>query len=172
MNQTTKSKVWPTDRPFVVYMVPAEYASRYAAAQKQLLTNVLIDLGWDAGSVDLFGLSSPSDRAGAENLFFLEEIGIETRRVTLLVLWAETAGCIPNFDQLVSEECGVGKIILPATGVVLPVLRLPSLLDGWWSDPMHEAYAESVFAQMIQDGRVSLTGDEPFTFVTHSATWN
>lgn len=171
MNQKTKPEVWPTDRPYIVFLVPANHAGGYAAAMNQLLNNVLLDLGWGSDSVEMIGFVSASPRHGVEGLFFLEETGVDTRRVTLLMLWAEAGDCI-NWDGLVPEECGVGRVVLPATGAVIPAVRMPSLESDWWSDPLHEAYAETVVARLIQDGRPNLTGKEPFAFVTPTATWN
>jgi hypothetical protein len=171
MTQKTKPEVWPVDRPFVVFMVPAERAIDYAEAMNQLTVNLLSDLNWAPDEIEIVGLISASPDHGAEGLFFLEEMGVDTRKITLLMLWGAAADCV-NFDGYVVEECGIGTVILPETGVILPTVRMPSLDGDWWTDPLHHAYAATIFESLVQDGRARLDGTEPFVFVTLPNTWN
>jgi hypothetical protein len=171
MPQQMKPKVWPTDKPFIVFMVPGERSIEYASIMNSLITDVLSDFKWPSDAVDAVGLIASTARHGTEGIFFLEEMGVDTRSVTLLILWAETAESV-NFVDVVPEECGIGAVILSATGVVLPTVRMPSLDDGWWEDPLHYEYASTVLASLIRDGRTELSGAEPFVFVTGTNTWN
>lgn len=171
MTRQTKPEVWPTDKPFVVFMVPAERSVEYALIMKTLTTSVLDDLNWAYDSVDTIGLVAATPRHGTEGLLFLEEMGVDTRSVTLLMLWGDTAECV-NFVDNVPEECGIGVVILAETGVVLPTVRMPSIDDNWWLDPSHQEYATGVFTSMIRDGRMELSGEEPFVFVSSRYAWN
>lgn len=166
-----KPEIWPTEEPFVVFMVPAEHQMEYALTMKALTTSVLNNLGWGYDSVKVIGLISSSPQHGTENLVFLEEMGVDTRSITLLMLWGDTAESV-NFTNIVPEECGVGVIILPETGVSLPTVRMPALEEGWWFNPDHQEYAISVFADMIRNGRMELDGSEPSTFVSNPYIWN
>lgn len=171
MTKQTKPEVWPTDKPYIVFMVPGERSDEYAMVMNKLTTSVLDDLGWAYDSVEAIGLIAATPQQGTEGLYFLEESGVDTRGVTLLMLWGDTAACV-NFNNSVPEECGIGAVILTETGVVLPTIRMPSLEEGWWADPTHQEYAATVFASLIRDGRAKLDGSEPYVFVSGRHTWN
>lgn len=160
-----------TEHPTVVFMVPSERPEVYAAVMNQLTANVQNDLKWEPGTIELIGLIAATAEHGAEGIFFLEEMGVDTRSLTLLVLWGETAASV-KFEDMVSEECGVGTVILPATGVILPTLRMPSIDGDWWNDPLHQAYAAVTYAGLLQNGLAELEGDEPFVFISCPFTWN
>jgi hypothetical protein len=161
----------PTDKPFVVFMVPAESATEYAFIMNRLTKTVLDDLSWDHDSVELIGLTSSSVKHGTEGIFFLEDMGIDTRGITLLMLWGETAESV-GMHHLVSEECGIAAVILTETGVILPTVAMPRLEDGWWADPLHQDYAATVFTGLLRDGRAILNEDAPSIFVTGRHAWN
>lgn len=171
----TKSKsptVWSShEKPFIVFMVPADRAQHYAVAMQELATSALVDLKWSMDSIDIIGLMSSNAHHGTECIYFLEDNGVNTRSITLLMMWGETAECV-GFDELVPEECGVGSIVLPETGAVLPVIRMPSLDSEWWSDPVHKAYATTSFTRMFEHGRVDSDFSKPFVFVAAPQTWN
>lgn len=172
MTQKTKPEIWPTDKPFVVFMVPVDRAQEYGTMMNRLLMSVLYDLKWEPGSIETFGLIVSTPQNGIENLYFLEEIGVSTRTVTLLMLWGETAMCV-DFQHVVPEACGVGKVIFPGTGVVLPAVRMPSLNGNWWDDPLHREFAAITITNLVRDKRrVEFDGSEPYNFVTRTATWN
>lgn len=171
MAPTTKPEVWPADRPYVVYMVPADRLTEYAAIMLTMTRRVIEDLGWEPGSIETMGLISPSVQKGAEGILFLEDHGVDTRRVTLMVLWGETADSV-NFTNVVSEECGIGVVVLPETGAMLPTVRMPALGNGWWSEEIHQEYAVSVYTDLIRDGRPELDGSEPTMFMAKTGTWN
>lgn len=170
MDQTTKPEIWPTDKPYVVFMVPAWRSGEYAVIMNRLILTVLRDLDWEPEDLEVLGLVATSPQHCTEGIYFLEQSGIDTRKITLLMLWGETAEW--RFGDTVSEECGVGTVILPETGVILPTVRMPSLNDDWWDDPLHQAYAATVFANLVQNGRSELDGSEPFVFVAGQHTWN
>lgn len=171
MNQKTKPDIWPTDKPFIVFMVPTWRADEYQELMTKLTVSVLQDLGWESDDIEMLGLLSHSIKSGTEGLYFLDENGVNTRSITVLMLWGDTANSV-NFDGYVSEECGIGKVIFPNTGAVIPTVRMPSLESNWWSDALHMEYAVTVFAEMIRDGRMELDGTEPFVFVTEKWHWN
>lgn len=170
MSQTTKPKVWPTDRPFVVYMIPPERSADYAIVMDALATGAVEDLKMDPEGIEMVGLIANTPRHGTEGLYFLGDMGIEPRRVTLLVLWGETAECV-NFQEI-PEECGLGTVILVEPGVVIPTVRMPSLVGDWWEDPIHLEYASIVLTNLIRNGRDELTGEEPFVLVGNRNSWN
>lgn len=171
MTPKTKPEVWPTSKPFVVFMVPGEHSAEYAVVMNRLTSNVLDSLNWSHDSIEAIGLIAATPQHGTEGIFFLEESGVDTRAITLLMLWGNTAECV-NFEDSVPEECGMGAVILTETGVVLPTVRMPSLESGWWSDPLHQEYAATVFASLLRDGRAKLNGTEPFIFVSGHYAWN
>lgn len=158
-------------KPAVVFMVPSERPDDYAIFMNQLTIDVQEDLRLPSGSIELIGLVAATAEHGAEGIFFLDEMGVETRSLTLLVLWGETAASV-NFEDTVPENCGVGTVILPATGVVLPTVRMPSLDGDWWHDPLHRAYATVTYAGLVRNGTAELEGSEPFVFVACPYTWN
>lgn len=160
-----------TEKPTVVFMVPSVRAEEYAAIMNQLTVNVQDDLKLPSGSIELIGLIAATPEHGTEGIFFLEEMGVATRSLSLLVLWGETAASV-KFEDTVSEDCGVGVVILPETGVVLPTLRMPSIDGDWWHDPLHQAYAAVTYAGLVQNGSAELEGSEPFVFVACPYTWN
>ncbi len=137
----------------------------------RLTANVLNDLKWEHDAIEAIGLISATPQHGVEGIFFMEEMGVDPRAVTLLMLWGETAECI-KFDEHVPEECGLGAVILPATGVILPTVRMPSLDNDWWVEPLNQAFAATVFASLVVDGRAEVGDTDPFVFVTPHATWN
>jgi hypothetical protein len=171
MIPTTKPEIWPTDRPCVVFMVPAERSIEYGAIMQRITGRVIEDLHWSPLYMELIGLISSSPQHGTDGIFFLEDIGIDTRKVTLLMLWGDTAKSV-HFENDVPEECGVGTVILPATGVLIPTVRMPNIDGDWWTDPLHQEYAITVFASLVRDIRTELDGSEPFVFVTGHHTWN
>lgn len=172
MSQKTKPDVWPTDHTVVVYLVPAERSFTYSLVMKQLTLRVLKDLGWTTDDIEVIGLVAATPQNGTESILFLEESGIDTRGVTLLMLWGETSRSV-NLYGHVSEECGIGAVALPSTGVVLPTVLMPSIDTDWWKDPMHQEFAAVTYASMIRGHRrYVLDGSEPTTFVTYPATWN
>lgn len=160
-----------TDKPTVVFMVPSEHPDVYAAVMNQLTVRVQKDLKWEPGTIELVGLIAATAEHGTEGIYFLDEMGISTRSLTLLVLWGETAASV-DFEGKVPEECGVGAVILPETGVVLPTVRMPSLDGDWWIDPLHQAFAATTYASLVQNGRTELEGSEPFVFIASPSTWN
>lgn len=166
-----KPEVWPVKRPFVVFMIPAEHATDYAITMSTILTNVAADLQLDPDNVDTLGLIAATAQHGTEGIFFLEEMGVDTRSVTLLILWGETADAV-NFGDAVPEECGLGAVILTETGAVIPTVRMPSLNGDWWDDPVHREYAEIVLSNLMRDGRPELDGSEPYVFVSGHHIWN
>ena len=157
--------------PTVAFLVPAERADDYAAIMNHLTRIVQENLKWPSGSIELIGLVAATAEHGAEGIYFLEEMGIDTRSITLLVLWGWTAASV-EFEDTVSEACGAGTVILPETGVVLPTVRMPSLDSDWWDDPLHQAFAAVTYAGLVQNGRTELEGSEPFVFVACPYTWN
>lgn len=171
MAQKTRPDIWKTERPTVIYVVPAIGAEVYASIMNQLTVNVARSLNWDPGTIDLIGLVAASPQDGAEGICFLEQSGIDTRSLTLLVLWGNTADAV-EFNDLVSEDCGVGKVILPETGVVLPTVRMPSIVDGWWLDAFHQEYAEAIYARLVEKGKEDLQPDDPHVFVSLPHVWN
>lgn len=171
MTQMTKPSIWPTDKPHVVFMVPTENCLYYASLLTRLTKVVLKNLNWSDDAIDMTGLVASNAVEGTFGIQFMEETGIDTRSVTLLMLWGETADSV-NFGDHVSEECGVGTVVLPATGVLIPTVRMPSLGSGWWADPLNQEYAVSVFEDMVRDGRAEINDEAPFVFVAPPATWN
>lgn len=152
-------------------MVPSVRAEDYATMMNRLTSNVQEDLKWPDGAIDLIGLAAATAEHGAEGIYFLEELGVDTRSLTLLVLWGETASSV-KFEDTVDEACGVGTVILPATGVVLPTVRMPPLEGGWWDDPLHQAYAAVVYTGLVENGKAELEGTEPYAIVAAPHTWN
>lgn len=152
-------------------MVPGERAVEYGIMMNRLTTSVLDDLGWAYDSVEAIGLIAATPRHGVEGIMFMEELGIDTRSVTLLVLWAETAECV-NFENYVPEACGIGAVILTATGVVLPTVRMPSIEHGWWAEPLNQEFAATVYTSLIRDGRAELDEGAPFVLVSGAHAWN
>lgn len=171
MTPTTRLKTWATDSPLVVFMVPAERTADYVTMMDTLTINVMNDLKWEPGSVESVGLIAASARAGIDGIFFLEEMGVDPRDITLLMLWGKTYECV-GYQGYVSEECGVGTVILPKSGAVLPTLCMPSIDGDWWLDPLHQAYAAATYARLLENGRSELDGSEPYVFVANPATWN
>ena len=171
MMRQPRPKVFITKNPIVVFMVPSENSGIYAALTDQLTASVQEYLEWGPESIELIGLIAATAEHGAEGIFFLEEMGVNTRSIALLVLWAETAKSV-NFNNSVSEYCGTGTVILPETGVVLPTVRMPSGRGEWWSDSEHYSYAVSTYAGLIQNGLSEMDGTEPHSFITGSNTWN
>lgn len=171
MNQTTKPDIWPIDKPLVVYMVPAARSIEYSVVMSQLTARVLTDLGWSKDAVEFVGLISASPQHGTEGICFLEDSGVDTRAVSLLMLWGDTSDAV-SFEGHVSEECGIGRVILPHTGAMIPTVRMPSIDTDWWREPIHQEYAVSVYTNMIRDGRYEMDGSEPFTFVHTLDAWN
>lgn len=169
----TKSKIWVNSTPRVVFMVPSEHHEAYALFMKMLTREVEKDLGWEPDTIELIGLIAATAQHGTEGILFLEELGVNTRRLTLLILWADTAASV-KFEKLVSPECGVGTVILPETGVVLPTLRMPSLDGDWWSDPLHQEYATVMYEELVQNGRTKAAAFtvEPQVFIATPQTWN
>lgn len=170
MGQRTQSRTWMTNKPTVVYMVPSVRPHVYATAMGRLTNSVQADLGWEPGSIELIGLIAATAEHGTEGIYFLEEMGVDTRSLTLLVLWGETAEAV-KFEDRVSEECGIGGVVLPETGVVIPTVRMPSVDSDWWNDPLHQAFAAVTYAGLVQDGRSQLDGD-PYVFIAGPHTWN
>lgn len=170
MSQRTKSKVWTVEKPTVVFLVPSTNPETYGAVMNQLTVNVQRDLGWEEGSIELIGMVAESARHGIEGLYFLEELGVDTRTLTLLVLWGETSDAIP-FEDDVPEACGIGRVALPETGVVLPTIRMPSVFNEWWRTPFNREFAISTYASLIQDGRAQLP-EAPCVFVSRRSDWN
>lgn len=160
-----------TEKPIVVFMVPSEQPEVYAAAMNQLTVNVQRDLKWEPGAIELIGLIAATAEHGTEGIFFLEEMGVDTRSITLLVLWGETAESV-TFDDKVQEECGIGSVVLPETGVVLPTVRMPPIDGGWWSDPLNQAYAAVTYASLVENGRTGRNKEDPFVFVACPYIWN
>lgn len=171
MTQKTKPEIWPTDRPFVVFMVPGDRLPEYAVIMNDLILAVMQDLRWTSDDIDLVGLVAENPQHGAEGIYFLEESGIDTRAVTLLLLWGNIIESV-NMQDIVSEGCGIGSVILPSTGVMIPIMRMPSIDSDWWDDPLHQEYAISAVTSMVRDGRYEFDGTEPFVFMTVPATWN
>lgn len=171
MNQTTKPEIWPIDKPFIIFMLPGFRAVEYASAMNQLVVSALHDLGWDVDDIDLLGFIAATPQHGAEGIYFLEDSGVDTRSISLIMLWGETAGAVDS-GNIIPEECGIGTVVLPATGAIIPTLRMPTLDYGWWDDPLHLEYAVTVFANMIRDVRYERDGTEPVSFMTLPATWN
>lgn len=171
MAQKTRPEIWKTERPTVVYMVPAVGAIVYASIMNQLTISITKSLNWEPGTIDLIGLVATSPESGAAGICFLEESGIDTRSLTLLVLWGDTADAV-EFNGLVSEECGVGKVILPETGVVLPTVRMPSIADDWWMDSFHQEYATAIYSRLVEKGKEDLQPDDPHVFVALPHVWN
>lgn len=157
--------------PTVVFLVPSERADEYATTMNNLTLVVQENLKWPSGSIELIGLVAATAEHGAEGIYFLEEMGIDTRSITLLVLWGWTAASV-ELNETVSEACGIGTVILPETGVVLPTVRMPSLEGDWWDDPLHQAFAAVTYAGLVQNGRAELEGSEPFVFIACPYTWN
>ena len=162
---------WLTDNHTVVYMVPPERPNVYATLMKTLTKDAESELKLVPESIDLIGFVVSDSHAGGEGLVFLEEMGIDTRRLSLLVLWAEAAAAV-KFEDRVSKECGFGLVILPATGVMLPTMRMPSVDTNWWLDPLHQAYAAMSYAGLLKNGRDEMTGDEPATSIAPTRMWN
>lgn len=171
MGTTTQAEVWPTDEPLVVYIVPAGDPMVYAALMNHLTEAVQSDLGWEDGTVETIGLIASTPGQVTEGLFSLDDFGIDSRRITLLVMWGDTADPI-GLGERVPIECGHGFVALPKTGVVLPVLRMPAIEGDWWLDPMHQAYAEVSYGEMVRDGRVRNTGVEHMVCISTSSMWN
>lgn len=171
MQPTTNVEVWPTEDLLVVYIVPPGDPMVYAALMNALTENAQVDLGWDKGSIETMGLIASSPAQVTEGLFCLDDIGIDSRRVTLIVMWGDTAEPI-GLGEKVSVECGLGFVALPRTGVVLPVLRMPSPDGEWWLDPLHQAYAEVSYVEMVRGGRVRRTGQEYVACISTSNMWN
>jgi hypothetical protein len=170
MNLATQTEVWPTNTPLVVSIAPASDPIRHFALMKILTDAVQDDLGWGEDVIENIGLTASTPEQVTEGLYFLDDLGIDPRMVTLLVMWGETFDAT-GFNEDVPVECGTGFIALPKSGVVLPVLRLPSVGD-WWLDPLHQVYAHVTCAEMVREGRVRPTGDEPMTMIDSQAIWN
>lgn len=160
-----------TSRPTVVYMVPPSKPEIYASVMGHITASVIEELNWEPESIDLIGLVAATAEHGMEGIYFMEEIGINTRGVTLLVFWGETAASV-TFDEKVPEECGIGGVVLPETGAVMPAMRLPALDSDWWYDPLHVEYAAVMYAGLVQDGKSKLSQEEPRVFVASRSTWN
>jgi hypothetical protein len=159
------------NKPTVVFMVPSDRPDEYAAAMNQLTVQVQEDLKWEPGSIELIGLIAATPDHGAEGIYFLEEMGVPTRSLTLLVLWGETASSV-KFENSVPEACGTGTVVLPETGVVLPAVRMPPLGDAWWNDPLHQAYAIVTYTGLVKNGSTELEGTEPSVFIASPYAWN
>lgn len=144
---------------------------RYAALMNHLTTAVQNDLGWDDGTVETVGLIAATPEQVTEGLFCLDDFGIDSRRITLMIMWGDTAETI-GLGERVPIECGHGFVALPRTGVVLPVLRMPPIEGDWWLDPMHQVYAEVSYGEMVRDGRVRATGNEQMVCISTSSMWN
>ncbi len=151
--------------------MPSERADDYATVTKSLTEAVQHDLKWDDDSIDCIGLTAATVEHGTEGIFFLDELGVNTRSITLLILWGWTAECAKLHDT-VSEACGIGTVILPETGVVLRTVRMPSLDGDWWEDPLHQALAVSVYTGLVEHGKAELDGSEPYVHIASPATWN
>lgn len=160
-----------TEKPVVVFMVPSERQDEYAALMSRLTESVLEDLKMAHGSIELVGLIAATPDHGTKGIFFLEEMGIETRRIVLLMLWGETAASV-KFEDSVPEECGVGRVILPETGVVLPTVRMPPLDGDWWNDPLHQAFAAVTYAGLLKNGRAEIESEETTVFIACPYAWN
>ena len=144
---------------------------KYAALMNHLTEVALHDLGWEAGTIETIGLIASSPDQIVEGLYFLDDLGIDSRCVTLTILWGDTAEVV-GLGSVVPIECGHGFVALPRSGVVLPALRMPSIEGDWWFDPMHQAYAEVSYAEMLRDGRVRRENEEPMVCIATAETWN
>lgn len=171
MSVAKKAEVWPTDEPLVVYIVPADEPMKYAALMNHLTESVQTDLGWPENTVETIGLIAATPEQVTEGLFSLDDFGIDTRRITLMIMWGDTAENI-GLAGKVPVECGHAFVALPKTGVVLPIMRMPAVDGDWWLDPMHQAYAEVSYVEMVRDGRVRTTGSEHMVCISTSAMWN
>lgn len=171
MTIRTKSRIWMTNKPTVIFMVPPTNHEIYAEVMNQLTMIVIKDLNWKPDSINLIGLISSTAEHGVEGIYFLEEMGIDTRSLTLLILWGKTSDVFPP-DKKISSACGVGGVVLPDTGVILPVVCMPSIESKWWHDPLHQEFAAVTYAKMIQDGKSKLESSEPYVFFSNCALWN
>jgi hypothetical protein len=171
MVTTTQAEVWPTDDPLVIYIVPGDDPDRYAALMNHLTDIVQKDLGWDDGTVETIGLIASTPEQVTEGLYCLEDFGIDTRRITLMILWGDTADPI-GLGRAVPVECGHGFVALPRSGVVLPAMRMPAIDGDWWFDPLHQVYAEVSYGEMVRNGRVRNTGSERIVCISTKAIWN
>jgi hypothetical protein len=171
MRAATEVEVWPTETPFVVYIIPDDEPMKYAAAMYHLTNSVHADLGWEHDTIETVGLIATSPQHVKEGLYFLDEFGIDPRSITLLMMWGDTAEII-GFAGEVPIECGTVFVALPRTGVVLPVLRMPALSGDWWLNPLHQSYAEVSYAEMVREGRIKTTGEEHMVCIAPKSYWN
>lgn len=155
----------------MIYMVPYTRAEDYASVTYQLMVAVQKNLGLGDGEIELIGLVASTALNGTEGIYSLEESGVDTRSLSVLILWGETNSSV-DFQGAVSTECGVGKLILPATGVVLPTVLLPSLEGDWWLNSFNQTYAIALLTRLVKNGKDELDGSEPFVMIAGAHTWN
>lgn len=173
MGTLTNPKVWPTDKPLVVFLTPGVEAHQYAALMVVLINQALEELGWDSDRIEVVGLIAPTAQSGTEGIRFLDEIGVDSRRVELLVLLGETADSV-QFGDDVPYECGIGFVVLPESGAIIPAIRMPAIDDGWWLDALHQQYASTTFTGLLRDGKLhpSPEHSEHVVFISDTAFWN
>lgn len=171
MKAKTIPETWATEKPVVVFLVPAEGALTYVAVMNQLSLKVLGILGWAYDSLELYGMLAASAAHGKEEIYYLEENGIDTSRIALVMLWGDTAESV-NFRLDITEGCGVGAIVLPRSGAILPTVRMPTIDGDWWYDAINQEHAATVYASLLVGGTDALDDPCPIVFVASPATWN
>lgn len=157
--RTTRPEVWPTTIPFVVSIVPTDGVEVYGFVIRRLIGHTEESLNWPEESISHVGLIATSIEHGTESIMFMEEMGVSSRSITLMLLWGETSDCV-GFDDTISPECGMGFVSLVRTGVLLPALRMPSLESGWWGNRLNQQFAAVTVANALRDGRIRPDGSE------------
>jgi hypothetical protein len=170
MPTTTRPEVWPTDTPLVIYVVPATDPIRYAALMDHVTRNVEVDLGWEQGKIETLGLIATDPTQIIEAFYLMDELGIDPRSVTAVIMFGDTAEALP-FVKPIPIECGIGFVSLPRAGIVLPIMRMP-YLGMWWLEPVHQSYAEVSYAEMVREGRVRCDEGDQAVTISPTSMWN
>ncbi len=63
-------------------------------------------LGMEVGSIETIGLVAATAEHGTEGIYFMEEMGINTRSITLLILWGDTIDAVALRDKI-PEDWGI-----------------------------------------------------------------
>lgn len=168
-----KPSVWQTDGTTVVYMVPAEYSESCGIIMYQLTEVVERDLQWERETIELVGVIADTVRGGIEGLLFLGELSdVDSRDVTVLILWGDVPAEASGLKDVLDEELGIGHVVLPETGAIVPVLRFPPVENGWWLDAGNVSSAAYAYREMVEGGRKTLDKGDAETFVTRDYVWN
>lgn len=163
--------MWPTDRTFVVFVVPGEDPVENSALINKITLSTLRDLRWELDDIEMLGIIANPQDHGAAGIYFLDDMGIDTKSITLLLLVGNVSDSI-SFSESVSPDCGLGYVVLPESGAIIPTLRIPDTNDTWWDEPLHMEYACVTLAEMIRNGRIGYQRSEHVVFLADPSFWN